>query len=189
MNYYLEKDGDIIIWSENLDTIMQYMPIFHVDKYKSTELDIVKFDGKYHIKTPEIVEGLFLQRKEKDLQEAVAEARYREVNTQLDYSAVSADTSEMIDIHIMGAPDNLSKFQSYIDGFEHGVFENQIRWLTEEDISVFLTEADCHELVAMILNLHSNIWENLYVDRVKQINACTSIEELKEVEKEFVHKK
>ena len=123
----------------------------------------------------------FEMAKAEKKKEALEKAyNYEKVGT-FPFTAESVISGEQVDVHIEFKPDNLTKFQGYILGYLTGTISGKVSWLSAEDIAIYCTEQDCKNIIQLIAQNDSKLWETAYVGYLREIDECQTVEEVQQI--------
>lgn len=111
-------------------------------------------------------------KKKEALDKAYA---YEKVGT-FAYTAEEVKTGEQVEVNIEFKPDNLTKFQGYVLGYMTQTITGKVTWLSAEDIAIYCTEEDCKNILQLIAQNDSKLWEVDYVKYLRMVDECLTVE-------------
>ena len=185
MNYYIEKDGNIVLYDNNKQQLLNTLPFFpgyEGIEVQETEREIIRRNDGF-VFADEVAQELIQEAKNAKTQEATDKAyAFEQTDALITVKATNAMTRVSDLYHIEGHFTNMIKISAYAQSMGD---EEILPWNTKENINVFLNKTGCAQLSALMQQMNVKLWTVDFPTYIAQIEACTTVDEVNAINIEY----
>ena len=185
MNYYIEKDGNIVLYDNNKQQLLNTLPFFtgyEGIEVQETEREIIRRNDGF-VFADEVAQELIQEAKNAKTQEATDKAySFEEKDALITVNATNLKTRASGVYHIEGNLTNNIKMSAYASTLDDTTI---VPWNTKENVNILLNKAACQTLTSLMSQLNAKLWTVDFPAYLAQIDACETVEEVNAINIEY----
>ena len=185
MNYYIEKDGNIVLYDNNKQQLLNTLPFFpgyEGIEVQETEREIIRRNDGF-VFADEVAQELIQEAKNAKTQEATDEAySFEEKDALITVNATNLKTRASGVYHIEGNLTNNIKMSAYASALDDTTI---VPWNTKENVNILLNKAACQTLTSLMSQLNAKLWTVDFPAYLAQIDACETVDEVGAINIEY----
>ena len=189
MNYYIQKDNNIVLFDtdkEKIQNTLAFMPEFEGLEISETERPIVLKDdcsGFVFADTDEYLSESLAKAKEAKTQEATDKAySFEEKDALITVNATNLKSRASGIYHIEGNLTNNIKMTAYASALGD---TDVVAWNTKENVNIFLNKTACETLTGIMSQLNAKLWTVDFPTYLAQIESCETADEVNAINIEY----